>query len=766
MTEDSEFVFYPFNELLATPTLQQYLNKFAYFRSDLHLKILSVTSPMQYGITAVSFLPSLTDNSKWSSLVQKSQSDMVLLDMSSQQALELDLEFLDPRSFVSKDDPGRTWRVVLTNLSLSTITLGAPVSYTVQVFASFINPKASGFIADFQAVVRPNRQQGMDTFVQSAAAVGLAGYSMGGVRDMISTASKAYESIKKTFTSEKAKEEKEVQDCKLSLAPDLPMGGFKPGLYLGDPQVVHVFGSISSLMSKPTYTGKVVLVDDTPVSLATNPFLLPTHLAYLSKVFKFFSGSVRLLVKFVTPPMISGRVRLTVVPVQDPTLDFVDPVGDLLSTVITVRESSEHVMELPFLYQYDWAPTDAYVPPGVLLALEGPLPQPYDKPTALVAHTFLSCPTARLRGLQSFVPGQFQCFVRQRMERIDTNYSVDFKRDDSFGDSFSTLISRFSSRTPDLSSIVPAPIELTEENQYDYDNFDYLCQLYRFFTGGLKMRMLFNSAVESGILHLSVSNSKQEPTGQSFKAGNSLILADQTVWPMLNLDFPYMSIAPFQTVVDPEPGLYTVVSDNTAELGEFLVAPSSDFRLEYEMPVPDFFVASFQSLVRFNGHKTYRANYYQVGAITGQRILEAHFDASPMICWEIEISYYATSTGPYSFQWAVGGPGPNMSLPANDELQTDTYYCSGLQRLVAPSIVTISKAFVTANGPTDMALTLYIDKNSPANENVYVTLRLSPWTGVQVLSDPNQQLLIGSCQVQGPEQPLYPMWSMPQKRTV
>lgn len=94
-----------------------------------------------------------------------------------------------------------------------------------------------------------------------------------------------------------------------------------------------------------------------------------------------------------------------------------------------------------------------------------------------------------------------------------------------------------------------------------------------------------------GNLIVAFGNSKRLPAGNKFKAGNSLVVSHQAVWPAVEFIFPYMCEDEFNSVLFPV-GMYPQDYDWSATVSQYLIAATPEFSLHYLMPIPDFYLVA------------------------------------------------------------------------------------------------------------------------------------------------------------------------------
>jgi len=274
------------------------------------------------------------------------------------------------------------------------------------------------------------------------------------------------------------------------------------------------------------------------------------------------------------------------------------PFGDVHSWVVTLRGSQEWTTHVPYLQDRCWAQPDSedYVEPKLVVDLIDSLPQPFDKPTAIFMSVFASADSSfKMCGLQSCVP-MFQS-LRDKFRAVRELSPTDsFDYQGGVEDGYE-ILGRFSSRDGDPANHFPFPLKVQDwADLYTKDNYDYFSNLYKFYTGANHVKMLFASAPANGLLQTTIGNTRGAATGDTFKAGNGVVVTHQSVWPSLDFTFPYQCEDEFNSIWEPV-GMFPQIIDEEAVVSKYLISMSKDFRLFYLMPLPDFQLeAEFQSI--------------------------------------------------------------------------------------------------------------------------------------------------------------------------
>jgi len=721
LTETQE-VFYPWKLLLQNKTVLDYLKVFRLFRSDMKLRIVMLSSAMQYGVVMVSYLPYMSSATSHLSLAQQSQSNAHMLSINQQDGCEIFLPYMNPKQYFDLENArGSTpsyapnlWRVCVNNLDSRSLTTDTPTSLKFNVFASFENPAAAGYIqneANFQSgifsevaqtvgtvagdwLLRYSRSQGaamLETAMDSGAAkLESLFYSQVGdtnpesvPQDSQKMQFNVLNDISAPFSKEQAMSSK-LGDCTKKQYKQLPK--------------FNNVTSISRICTTPTYIGKYYLSSAASnFEIDLNPLLYNTRAKYLSKCFKYWRGSMKVILGFYASPLTATRLQITMSPTGAGANDAKN-VGDLPTWIQTIKGDSSWDLCIPFLQTTEWCETDMTncLIPKVMVNMLDPLPQPFDKTVGVTTLVYLSCgDDFCFAGMQSCVPStipalegkskaprpqeepmaEFQSGSLDAMMKMVPSPRSNFRSFQGGIIDIRQILSRFSSRNPTADKLFPFPLEIADATALlDFDNFDYLANLFKFYSGDTLLKVLFSKSPVSGRLVIQIRNSKEEVSGSDFKTGNSMAVTTQAVWPVIDICYPFQSTVEFDSLWEPL-GMYGIQFDAESEVGSFYLAASPDFALKYLMPVPDF--AEFQS-ARFVGHDSV-SGFLDV-AIAAAGVNYPVFTPlafSGVIDWDLHLSVErlsGNSDQPFLVQLATADLG--VGLLSNPTGPTSNVLCS------------------------------------------------------------------------------------------
>lgn len=603
-------------------TISKYLSLFRYYRGTLKVKIQFISNPLLYGQIGISVLPYTSSSTEYLTLKQQSQADMTVLEISEQTSVELELPYFRPYTFFDRKPssgiPNDSWRIVICPLFIGTISANTAPNIQATVYASVPDIECSGYVPEgtFQSL-------GGVASTLFSFATPLASE----VGDIIKT------NIKKRFDKRVAEGLEATEKTTTSFLdyldpwhvpqPSAPPPDMEPGPTASSNAKLDMFGDISApsisqgtgctrlgdgkvmpngecpsvkdiylirdVCSIPTIQGdKLFTQVNDFIDIQAHPISPGSHADYISRMFRYYRGSTRILLKFSAPQMVSTRIRISLFPVT-PSNANIQAVGDQPTWIHSVKGNSEFCLEIPYLAASPWKAVGDPDVPVLRVQMQAPIPQPFDVVPAVYMSFFLcSGPDIRFTGLQSFVPGILQSLHEDiaKCLKIGPNIPADYQGGIR---SLKEILGRASTREPNPAINVPVPIFITSVSQaYQLDNFDYVSNLYKFFSGETRVKVSFSKGSTTGLLQTTILNTETSPLGSNTKAGNGLVMSHQAIWPVLDYTFPYQNTIPFNTIKNPIP-FYPPSVGFQNEISQYLITASPTFRLNYLMPVPDFF---------------------------------------------------------------------------------------------------------------------------------------------------------------------------------
>lgn len=610
-------VIYPLKELLLVPCIAHSLKGFDFLRSDITLELLLTTNGHVYGTTLVSTIPHQDPTAatpKYGTITQQIQGDGKLLDLNMQESIKIKLPFLYPARFMSISElpNSRQWQVNVTPICMDTLTASTLTEFNLEVWASFDDPQLSGYVAGVFQSSRPrtyrdvvnlatetlpraggvlataaslaaNRfSNAISSPIAAAAATG-AGTATAAMGTM-SQASNIYRAMK---------QQNENSSVKPQMCPDLNGDGATILPLMGDslrgprfdvPTVRNV-GDIASICETPSYIGttRIDTMDDV-VTIPFNPAVSHSYLAFFNRLFKYVRYDTKLYIRISTAQEVSAKLSFLLRPRGGNTGEL----GDLPNWDIAVRGTTDFSIVVPYMEKTHWKSTDAVNTGSLTISLINTLPQLFDKPVSLYVSVFTAPTNLRFASLQS------PCNVAEAQsdftDQFGTPHVFGTTYESTFMGGYSNImqvLQRYSSRDVNPNNMFPFPREINVD-LWEYDTFDYLAQLYAFYSGSVDVKYGLTKAPTTKLLKMVIGNSHDDsPHGTTDKAGNSMILTSQSVWPVVEFNYPYERLNEFESMANPSPHFIPEVNE-LAAVSEILVRPGPDFEFFTLLPTPDW----------------------------------------------------------------------------------------------------------------------------------------------------------------------------------
>lgn len=149
LTVGQEFIFRPFEDLLSKTTISRYLSLFRYIRAGVRIRVVILSTPMQYGVIGIGSIPYCQLDNKWRHLDQFSQSDLNLIDVCEQESFVLRMPYVSQNNYYDLApgavNPG-LWRVTVKCMALETCSIATSESVSIKIFASFYDSETAGYL--------------------------------------------------------------------------------------------------------------------------------------------------------------------------------------------------------------------------------------------------------------------------------------------------------------------------------------------------------------------------------------------------------------------------------------------------------------------------------------------------------------------------------------------------------------------------------------------------------------------------------------------
>lgn len=399
--------------ILAIPNIADKLTQFRWLRADMEVEVRLNATPFHIGAVMVSYIPRTQADaavgtlweSKNRSLTQKSQNHGMVMSASSKNNLTFTVQREAATIFDPIDEVGSYFGALGTlNLTvLNKIVLaggGSANPINIAVFASFIEPKVSGY--GYFPILNPPRpkvvphsldvtgeaMQRVNAAITGPEATSLFSPSViTGAMDSLSSLVKSVAPVAQFAMSlglSKPNNLSTLVPATIDDFRDLNYGhgvaqatklSLHPGAGLGAASMNDLKKhSISSFIQKPSYLttvtiDKTTVVDSPILHFPVHPSLSnyetttysPTPLAYASQSFKWWRGGMKLRFEFISSQFVTARIRITHWPAPTLPASLEEYAGDAVSTVVDIRGDTMCDFTVPYVSPFPYQPCRGYL---------------------------------------------------------------------------------------------------------------------------------------------------------------------------------------------------------------------------------------------------------------------------------------------------------------------------------------------------------------------------------------------------------------------
>lgn len=384
----------PIALLMAIPTIAQVLASFVFFRADVEVMFFFESSPTVYGTIMVCADPGEAvtsgafDSSVTSFLLMIASADPLIIDVAEKTNTTLRLPWISPSPFLP------IWRGVTSNLSegllnpcgyaiyySSVADIANSTSQAVKVVtrARFVNPVAVAHRLYGTALTTSPSVAGIEAQMQAAVTnTVIAGVGAVASEFVYQKAKKAYfgsGAHNVVGKADSAIDPSGKKKIKAKMAPIAePQVGVKQNVF-GDMvrntvceyplSEVTTEGGLENplyeVLKKPSLIG-AALLDSSGFAVLIHPMSQTmgraNRLAFYSKFFRLWRGSMNLSLRFVSSPLMTYRVGVNLqigntgpVPSSD---------GDLPTKYYTIRGTTDICVNIPYVFQNEWSHCDYF----------------------------------------------------------------------------------------------------------------------------------------------------------------------------------------------------------------------------------------------------------------------------------------------------------------------------------------------------------------------------------------------------------------------
>jgi len=366
-------------DLLPFKSLECGCASFRWFRAGVRVTVKIQSTLSQAGLMCVSWLPCTSPEAIQSSA--QTGNNAYLLNFSSQDTVTFDIPWLNPSSWSSTTDEYSIGTVYFTML----VGYRGPTTTSdfvdVQVYAQYLKPELTGPIV---AQSSEPYQRGIVSTVAEPVF-----QFMDAVENGVSAVSGLLGMLDKPDAPTNTRHVNTiVPDTNSFISSDtvvssVPYSVNTPHLLPNRYNLFpygHSSNTMTGLVARPMiHSVKTITSKNDSLTVDMNPFLPPTfeskvspdYLSYFANRCRFFRGSQKFLLYFVTDAYTSCRVRIgiTMGTVSDSEVDS----GDTISRVVDVKGSTMCSILVPYLCPTPWATAQSYYPNFYAIAITDPV---------------------------------------------------------------------------------------------------------------------------------------------------------------------------------------------------------------------------------------------------------------------------------------------------------------------------------------------------------------------------------------------------------
>lgn len=569
-----------------SPVLRNYVSSMKFLRCSLKLRFVQNTTPQQYGVMAISWLPNVIDNEALFPH-QIINADPVLMDLSTRETVEINIPYVNLQEFYRLGDTS-----MVTQSPVVYMTMFGP--YVLD--SSIVSPTYSIYISMYEITTcGATAQMGDSTGWEIATGLGRLAYENYGSQAMNSASSIGLKMLSESYNrykgnlyavDESSQESENPLSTRNQAFGDVAGCVFSPTLkltshiptfispnHLGDVKVRH---RIKDIIRTPTICDPITFNTNDSLTSGLALKLWPqignyTYSSYMDEManlFRYCRGSIKLKLMFYTSPLISCTFRLVHYNTDADGVSADDAVikPNGYTKLISVRGSTEVNIVFPFLASKPWSNLDrtnsgviTSSPMTAKLFLETP-PANVGDQTARVIVIPIICAgdDFQFKDLRSVTPDYLdeglafaQMHVRSSMNcqfdniaggSASSSYYRPAYEDDM---TIEDVCARYSTRLDTKwvsSSFHDYQLNTNETSLKSIDNFDYLFSLFRYVRGGIRIKVQATAALPYPFVYMeSGSISNVLTYSARHAAGNGLASNTSAQNGILEFEVPFMS---------------------------------------------------------------------------------------------------------------------------------------------------------------------------------------------------------------------------------
>lgn len=598
--------------LLAIPNIQKALSSFKWMRSGIKLETKINATQFHYGALLVSWLPNDRISAHGEDVVQQSGNHPIVLSAAQQSSCTFSIPWINPYNyFIIQQGAGYATseiaKVYFSQLTpLGRASDGVTDTVVIQVFASFEDPEVAAYVAQSSNEMKMESINKSRFGVVNDIADTVTGVSdllekipiIGGTIENLAslvmsvldkpTTSMATQPIQQSYSRDICQGTGLDNSQTLSLYPLTPMSMDRS--IMGDQSSTMTINDIIStpmICQQHTFTNP----SSTMVEIVHPEANSRDYLQFMSKLFKYWRGSIKYRLAFYTSAFTTCRFRLSFQ--WDSTVVDDDNSGDLVSRVIDVKGDTVVDFTVPYLYLTLYRPTPlnlANLYPRIfiqqLINVVGPSidtdPKIYlvmwrsagedFRLHQLVART-LPLPGAEDTDFDSIDELSTDEYIAQMDVQSDFKKVFDpliegccFTREHGTvnGENINSLhdiLKRYSTHLPNAA--IQDPLSSFPDPIIGLGGIDYVARIFKYWRGSRRLKAVVNPEKYGGWLPITMQNGLNGTNAYNGMTGTYV-----STWQALEPEVPWYSTVPFAPVnvdaahfasIDYPEGLYTPI---------------------------------------------------------------------------------------------------------------------------------------------------------------------------------------------------------------
>lgn len=388
--------------LMVIPAIQKALSSFFFFRADLEVSVKLNSTPYHQGLLQSSFIHDVADTGAILTVQQRSALNAVYYNYSSSDSATMQFGWLHPQIYMKLNFPPDpfAYQGILTLQQIVNIanTSGGGTTISCTVYARFLNPRTAGFISQppmgqsgksFKFAYQPESEEKSETKMPVSTttepflsplfkAIPLIEGTISNVVDLFSTLTKGMDKPVQMATparmqydigSDNIAGAGNVLATRLTLYPTSRLATFplSDGCHDSSMPLVQIaqqpmlYDVYNFTATNTTYTFYAHPMNAGVMGATSSTLCQPDYLAYVTAFNRYWKGSIKYLMYFVTNSFTTARFRISyIINYDENDLDYG---GDFPSQLLDIKGSTINKITIPYLWSVPYRNTQ---PDGVL----------------------------------------------------------------------------------------------------------------------------------------------------------------------------------------------------------------------------------------------------------------------------------------------------------------------------------------------------------------------------------------------------------------